>query len=133
MKPTRALVIDADRGVRAMAAIAGESYGGFAVRCCGSGDEGVAAAAQWHPDVILLDAPGLQALDTFEALKARADTAWIPVIFLTTPLTPRQFAACLAQGALGAIAKPFTPRSLAEEILRLCQLRARPTACAARR
>ena len=133
MNPKRVLVIDADRGVRAMAAIAGESYGGFAVRCCASGDEGVAVAAQWHPDVILLDAPGLQALGTFEALKARADTAWIPVIFLTTALTPRQIADCLAQGGLGAIAKPFTPRTLAEEVHRLWQLRPRPTACAARR
>ena len=49
------------------------------------GDEGVAAAAAVHPDLILLDVemPGRDGFDVCRALKADDRTMHIPVIFLT--------------------------------------------------
>ena len=57
----------------------------FEVRDCGSGADGLVAAAEWHPDVILLDVmmPVMDGPATLAHLRENPRTADIPVVFMT--------------------------------------------------
>lgn len=75
-------------------------------------------AARLRPDVILLDMmmPGLDGPATLGLLKERAETARVPVIFLTARAGTVGEEELLGLGAEGVIAKPFDPRTLHEAI-----------------
>jgi diguanylate cyclase (GGDEF)-like protein len=78
------------------------------------GDEGVAAAAAVHPDLILLDVemPGRDGFDVCRALKADDRTMHIPVIFLTGAASSEEKIRGLELGATDYIVKPFDPAEL---------------------
>ena len=54
-------------------------------RSCASGEEALAAAAAWSPDVVLLDMmmPVMDGPATLAALRKNPCTATIPVVFMT--------------------------------------------------
>jgi DNA-binding response OmpR family regulator len=85
--------------------------------------DGLAAltmAREQQPDLILLDVmmPELDGLAVCEILKRQADTAHIPVIFLSAcGSQPMQYLGVKA-GALEYFNKPFIWRELAEKIRR---------------
>ena len=55
------------------------------VRCCESGEEALAAATEFAPDLILLDLmlPGMDGLAVCRRLKSDTRTSAIPIIMLT--------------------------------------------------
>lgn len=55
MRFLRVLQIDDEPDIRELVAIVLDFDGEFQVNACDSGEEGLAIAAQWHPDLILLD------------------------------------------------------------------------------
>jgi len=118
--PRRILAIEDESDILALI-LAGCAAGGLRARGCSGGQEGLDIARRWHPDLILLDMrmPPPDGVATFEALKQQADTAWIPVIFLTTAVDVKKLSALLARGALGVIQKPFSPMRLSFEIRQL--------------
>ncbi|MBF0133242.1 MAG: hybrid sensor histidine kinase/response regulator [Magnetococcales bacterium] len=62
-----------------------------------------------HPDIILLDVmmPGMDGFEVCRRLKSDAETASIPVIFLTALTDPKHEVAGFALGAADYLAKPF--------------------------
>jgi len=70
------------------------------------------------PDMILLDIemPGMSGYDAIKLLKAREETADIPVIFLTVRGDNASELAGLSLGAVDYISKPFAPQLLAKRI-----------------
>jgi CheY-like chemotaxis protein len=87
----------------------------FTVQGCCSGREALAVAAEWGPDLILLDVmmPGLDGPATLAQLRQNAETAQFPVVFMTARTQAREVARFRALGAAGVIAKPFDPMTLA--------------------
>ncbi len=51
----RILMIEDEPDIQAVAQLALEALGGFQVRVCSTGNEGIQAAAAFAPDLILLD------------------------------------------------------------------------------
>jgi CheY-like chemotaxis protein len=114
----KVLVIDDDDFVRMLTRMSLSKVGGMAVTEARSGADGLVAAANDRPDVILLDVmmPGLDGPATFSALQASPVTADIPVIFLTAKAMPSEQARLSALGAVAVITKPFDPLTLAAAV-----------------
>jgi DNA-binding response OmpR family regulator len=93
-----------------------ESAGGFEVKLCTSGAEGLGAVREFAPDLVLLDVmmPEMDGFNVLRALRAQSESASLPVVFLTA----REQLSDEYQhvGAQGIIAKPFEPAALLEQV-----------------
>jgi CheY-like chemotaxis protein len=118
----RVLLAEDDRDIRAVARLS-LKRAGFDVVVVESGEDAIEAAAQALPDVVLLDwlLPGMDGLETLSALRAKASTAAIPVIFLTARTHPTETARAMAEGAIGCLGKPFNALTLGDEVQRLLE------------
>ncbi|NEW86511.1 hybrid sensor histidine kinase/response regulator [Rhodopseudomonas sp. WA056] len=83
-------------------------------RGCLSAEEGMRAAAEWLPDLILSDVsmPEVDGLQLLGELRNRPLTMGIPVVFTTACGRFEDIADFKALGASGIIAKPFNLREL---------------------
>lgn len=81
---------------------------GFRVIVAPSGREGLALAAQEHPDVILMDLslPDLDGWETTRRLKANPSTVAIPVIALTANALVSDRESAFAAGCVDFETKP---------------------------
>jgi two-component system OmpR family response regulator len=114
----RILCVEDEPDIQTVTRIALQDVGGFEVQVCGSGQEALAQAPEFEPDLILLDVmmPEMDGPTTLKALRSHLDTAAIPVIFLTAKVQPQEVAQFKALGALDVIAKPFDPITLPDTV-----------------
>lgn len=85
--------------------------GDYEVFMATSGEQALAVCASKQPDLVLLDVvmPGMDGLETCRRLKADADTADIPVVFVTSQNSPEEETQGLEVGAVDFISKPVNP------------------------
>ncbi len=103
----RILVVDDDPAVTSVLR-RGLSYEGFAVDTAASGSEGLAAARDRAPDLIILDIM-MPDLDGFEVLRRiRLADPTLPVLMLTAKDAPSDQVEGLESGADDYVVKPFT-------------------------
>jgi CheY-like chemotaxis protein len=114
MKQHRILVVEDEADVRKVIKLTLSRDPELTVRTCACGREGLAEAASWAPDLILLDVmmPDMDGLTTLAHLRENPATAPIPVVFLTARARRTELAHFISLGAHGAIAKPFVPKEL---------------------
>jgi two-component system, OmpR family, response regulator len=114
----RLLFVEDEPDIQVVARLALEAVGGFQVSICSSGQEALANAPDFGPDLILLDVmmPGMDGLSTLKALRELPMTATTPVIFMTAKVQPYEVAEYKRLGALDVIAKPFDPMRLSATI-----------------
>jgi two-component system OmpR family response regulator len=112
------LYVEDDPDIQTVAQMALEMVGGFSLRTCASGREALLAAAEWKPDLLLLDVmmPGMDGLATLAELRKLANTAATPVIFMTAKVQASEVAHYRSLGAIGVIAKPFDPMQLPVQV-----------------
>lgn len=115
---TKILYIDDEADIREVAQMSLELDPSFEVRTCDSGSAGLAMAAEWAPDLILLDVmmPAMDGPTTLAKLREEAATANIPVVFITARTQSREVDQLKELGASGVIAKPFDPMRLASQV-----------------
>lgn len=120
------LVIDDEADIREIVQLSLECTRSWTILVAASGKEGLAIARRHCPDAILLDM-NLDDADGYEVvhqLRQDQQTALIPVLFLTAARTwgPKaQDNPAESLGIYGAIAKPFDPGCLANQIDELLQ------------
>jgi len=102
---TKILVIDDDRLMRRSVALSLTSAG-YATETAGSGEEGLALARKYRPDLVLLDI-GLPGMDGLETLRAFQKEIAAPVIFVTARRRELDEIVGLEMGADDYITKPF--------------------------
>jgi len=114
----RILYVEDEDDIRMLAAMALQAVGGFEVQPCASGAEALAQAPGAAPDLLLLDVmmPGMDGPSTLKALRAVDATSSTPVVFMTAKVQAAEVAHYRSLGALGVIAKPFDPMTLAEQL-----------------
>ena len=88
---------------------------GFVVSRSADGNEGLRAALESLPDLVVLDLmlPGIDGFEVFQRLRAVAP---IPVVMLTARGEEDDRVAGLELGADDYVAKPFSPRELTARV-----------------
>jgi CheY-like chemotaxis protein len=118
MTALRVLHVDDEADIREVVEIALGLDPGLSTRSCASGQEALATAADWIPDMILLDVmmPVMDGATTLARLRENSRTAHIPVIFMTARAQSREIDLFRSLGAIGVIPKPFDPMTLAASV-----------------
>lgn len=117
----KVLLIDDEDDIREVATLTLETMADFEVITAPNGMTGLLKAREERPDCILLDVmmPGIDGVTTLQQLQASEATSGIPVIFMTAKVHPSDRKRLADLGAIGIIAKPFDPMTLADEVLAL--------------
>lgn len=117
-KQPKILYVEDEQDIQTIARIALEKIGGFNLTVCSSGKEALEKVTDLDPDIILLDVmmPEMDGLETFQALQKIPECAGIPVVFMTARVQAHEIKHYLAIGAVGVIAKPFSPLTLADQV-----------------
>jgi CheY-like chemotaxis protein len=118
MTVKRILIIDDEPSIREVAQICLETVANWEVIIAASGQEGLVKAEAEQPDAILLDVmmPDMDGFTTLKKLQENPATANLPVILLTAKVQPSDRLHYQELGLKAAIAKPFEPLKLANEI-----------------
>ena len=114
----RILYVDDEADIREVAELALTLDPSFEVRTCASGEEAIAVAPEWRPDLILLDVmmPGMDGPTTFGQLRAVPEIAETTIVFITARTQASEVETFKGLGAAGVIAKPFDPMELAQMV-----------------
>jgi two-component system KDP operon response regulator KdpE len=118
---TRVLVIDSDPLMIMLLRDCLEGEKGFTVLTAESGIEGVRAAVEHAPDLILLDLrlKDMSGLEVHDRLRLDPATEKAPVVYISSFLTLRAIEKASEMGARGFIRKPFTPAEIYAKLARV--------------
>lgn len=96
----RVLYVEDDPDIQTVAQLALEVVGGLTVKVCSSGEQALAEAEAFAPDMILLDVmmPGMDGPSTLAALRQRPALANVPVAFMTAKVQPHEVEQLIALG-----------------------------------
>jgi DNA-binding response OmpR family regulator/DNA-binding CsgD family transcriptional regulator len=91
---------------------------GFTVLVATNGEAALQRAGQALPDIVLLDAvmPGIDGFEVARRLKARPDTAHIPIVFMTGLTETEHVLAAFQAGGVDYVTKPIRPREVLARI-----------------
>jgi CheY-like chemotaxis protein len=119
----RILYAEDEPDIQAVAKVALEMVGGFELKICNNGEEALANAVSYAPDLLLFDVmmPGMDGPTALKAIKALPELANTPAIFMTAKVQPSEVADYIKLGAIDVIAKPFDPMTLADQIKKIWQ------------
>jgi len=115
----RILHVEDVPSIQVVTRIALEKLGGFEVLSCASGQEALARAQRFAPDMILLDVmlPQMGGLELLRQLSSLVDLQHIPVVLLTGQQEEPASPAELRQlGVRKLLRKPFDPLQLATQL-----------------
>jgi two-component system OmpR family response regulator len=112
----RILLVDDQRDIRSVVGLALGKIGGFKVKVCASGEEALASAKEFVPDLLLLDMsmPVMDGVATLKGLRASGLQA--PAVFFTARMKPEEVGRYEELGVLGVIPKPFDPLKLGAQL-----------------
>ena len=112
------LHVEDDADIREIALMSLELSGEFDVLQCSSGQEAVAKAAAFAPDVFLLDMmmPRMTGRETLDNMRKDAQLGNVPAIFMTARAQHSEIEELFNNGAAEVIPKPFDPMALPEQI-----------------
>src|SRR5512137_2299790 len=109
LKPN-ALIIDDEVQIRRLLRVNLDANG-YRVLEAATGQEGISQAAQWRPDVVILDL-GLPDLDGVTVLKRLREWSRVPVVVLSVRDREEDKVAALDNGADDYVTKPFSTGEL---------------------
>jgi DNA-binding response OmpR family regulator len=114
----RVLVVEDEHDIAALVKHTLERSGDALVELVASGDAAIRAATDAPPDLIILDLnlPVLSGGEVCRILRARPQTAGVPIIMLTARTSESDRVAGLDMGADDYVTKPFSLRELSARV-----------------
>jgi DNA-binding response OmpR family regulator len=118
VQKTRVLIVEDEQDIAGLIKHTLERVGGLSADIVNSGDLALKAAAERPPDLIILDLnlPVLSGLEVCRILRARQETAAIPIIMLTARTSEAERVIGLDLGADDYVTKPFSLRELVARV-----------------
>jgi two-component system, OmpR family, alkaline phosphatase synthesis response regulator PhoP len=94
---------------------------GHEVRVAGDGEQALDVAAEFAPDLVLLDLmlPRRSGYEVCQVLRARAESRHVKIIMLTAKGREVEMTKGMALGADAYVTKPFSTRELVDRVERL--------------
>lgn len=113
----RVLIVDDQQGNLSLLHDALDEAG-YAVLVATDGPGAIERARHAHPDIVLLDAmmPGMDGFEVARCLKADAETASIPIVFMTALTETESIVAAYEAGGVDYVTKPIQPREVLARI-----------------
>jgi two-component system, OmpR family, response regulator len=117
------LHVEDDEDILQIVQLSLEALGGFDVLQCASGAEAIEKAADFVPDLILIDfmMPGMNGLVTLQELRKIDSLAEVPAIFMSAKNLVIEGDEVLRASVIGSIQKPFDAMGLPEKVLKIWQ------------
>lgn len=114
----RVMMVEDEQDIQLIARLALERVGKLNVLVCSSGAEALEQGPDFAPQMIMLDVmmPGMDGPTTLERLREIPQLVDVPVVFMTAKVQRQDEERYRALGAIGVIAKPFDPMSLAQTL-----------------
>jgi DNA-binding response OmpR family regulator len=115
---TRVLVVEDEHDIAALIKHTLERSGEIQASIVGSGDQALRSIAERPPDLIILDLnlPVVSGTEVCRILRARPETAHLPVIMLTARTAESDRVTGLDLGADDYVTKPFSLRELSARV-----------------
>ena len=115
---TSVLVVEDEQDIAGLIKLTLEKNGEIDVEIVNSGDAALKSVAEHTPNLIILDLnlPVLSGLEVCRILRARPDTANVPIIMLTARTSESDRVVGLDVGADDYMTKPFSLRELAARV-----------------
>lgn len=117
----RIMMVEDDPDIQVVVRLSLEAVGGYTVEVCSGGDEALERVKIFAPDLMLLDVmmPNMDGPTLLQHLRADAQTAPLPIVFMTAKAQAHEIAAYQAMGALDVISKPFDPMTLSATLAQI--------------
>lgn len=114
----RILYAEDDTDIQQVVMLALEMVGGFTVKMCNNGLEAIAEVENFSPQLLLFDVmmPDMDGPTALEKIREIDSFKSAPAIFMTAKVQPEEVKKYLDMGAIGVIAKPFDPMTLASQV-----------------
>jgi len=121
--PVKILSVDDSKMVRMLVARAFKSFDCKILEAA-NGLEGMAIAAQEHPDVILLDftMPVMDGMEMMDLLRADEALRSVPVVMLTAERSRDMVAEFAKKGVRDYMVKPFKEQEIIDRVSRIVSL-----------
>ena len=112
------LHVEDEPDIQEVARMALETFGGYTVETCSSGEEAMEKGPGFNPDLTLMDVmmPGMDGPTTLQAMRETAEMKDTPVIFMTAKVMETELERFRELGAADVIPKPFDPVTLADQV-----------------
>lgn len=115
----RILHLEDDHDILEITQMSLAQCGEFELMQCTNGEEAIARAEAFKPDVLLLDVmlPGMWGPAVLQALRKLPGLENAPAVFLTARALHAEMDELREQGAVLVLSKPFDPMTLGNQIL----------------
>ena len=118
--PARVLLVEDEADIRELIRYS-LAHAGLEVEEARDGAEALDKLRGFVPDLVVLDLmlPGMHGLEVCQRLRARPDTARLPILIVSAKTSQADRALGLAMGADDYVTKPFSPRDLLKRAVAL--------------
>ena len=114
----RICYVEDDLDIQRIVRLSLERVGKMTVEIVGDSTKAVETMVAFKPDLVMLDwmMPVMDGPAVFRAMRERAETKELPVVFITAKASRRELEELTALGAAGTISKPFSPKDLPDQL-----------------
>jgi two-component system, OmpR family, response regulator len=114
----RICYVEDDPDIQRIVRLTLERVGKMTVEVVGDSTKAVETIAAFKPDLVMLDwmMPVMDGPAVFRAMRERAETRDLPVVFITAKASRKELDELSAMGAAGTISKPFSPKDLPDQL-----------------
>lgn len=114
----RICYVEDDEDIQRIVRMSLERVGKMTVEVVTDSTLAVDAMVAFKPDLVMLDwmMPVMDGPAVFRAIRERAETRDLPVVFITAKASQRELDELVALGAVGTISKPFSPKDLPDQL-----------------